>query len=165
MRQTIYYVIIFIFFLGCDAKHERMEKPKFNLYHRGITTSSDFITYSDYLLIINYENNIWTANELYETGKKYIDSVNQKFTVSEITFLAPNPYKDTKNWNSEIWGDLKKYCVISFGFNNVFKYNVGVPITLNSIIIWKNGVPRMRAKTPNRVFIDSVLNSKIPISN
>jgi hypothetical protein len=164
MYLRLFSLGILIMFLDCNKAKKDKEPTQIYLYHRH-SNSREYRTYEDYLMITNYENKTITADDLYKIAQKYIDSVKKNINVSRITFLIPNSEVESKHWDSEIWGALKKYCIFGFGFTNDFERNIGYPIKLNDITIWNNGNSRLLLIDKDSIMIDSILNSRMPLDN
>jgi len=167
-KHTCIKLIILLFSFiqfGCnDPKKDRLPN-QFLFYHRDVIGINDYDTYSDVVAITNYENNTLTAKQLFQIARKYVDTVKANRPVSEVVFMGKNISGPQLHWDSEIWGKQKKYCIISFGFSNDFEKNIGKPIKLICVFIWKNANFISYFINKQDKQIDSVLNSPVQLDN
>lgn len=128
---------------------------------------SDPGTFDDYLVITNYYLHPMTANELYKIAVTYLDTVNARLDVNDLTIMAKDAEKPELYWDSEIWGREKHFCLVSFGFSDFSKLSLGTPKELVLITLWKDATPTLYFRGKNKInkpVLDSILNSPVPVT-
>jgi hypothetical protein len=141
-------------------------KSNIQFYHRSIGENNHVISYDDFLSISRYSSNRFMAMELYKIAVRYHDSVRARYQIRLVTFMAkdisgPEPY-----WDSNIWAEDEKYCLIAFGFK--YKQDKGDSLELNAITLWKDSYPHLYDAGKDRQFakkLDSILSSPALLSN
>ncbi len=171
MRPVCSYIgILFTLMLAgynCSnsSSTEKKASGRVLFYHRNRLGLNEDAEYDDYLAISNYRNNTMTARDFYNIAKKYADTVKANLEVNSINIMGKDINGPRLHWDSEIWGEEKKYCVISFSFKRNRPSQAKLPIELTNITIWKNSIPLMYNLGRQKKLMDSVLNSPIPLNN
>ncbi len=163
MTKKLIYLFMIFTTINCKSEHTD-SNSKILFYHRNILGYEDQ-RYSDFLAISNYDKNRKKAKELYEIAIKYIDTVKANKVVNSITFMAKDVDRPELYWDSEIWGDEKKNCIVSFWFNRLDVASFKDTLKLYNIVIWKKDVPVIYGINRQKAEMDSILNSDVPLIN
>ncbi len=135
--MKLFLIFILLAFPSCCFNKEQ---PKIEFYSKTAGSNNGFTTYHYNFKISNYKKEAIKLSQLHFFAKKYIDSVKQDKPISLITFIGEPSCTKITNQNEDYFGEVKKYKVVSFGFNNSFhEDSTNQILNLRILTIWEKG--------------------------
>src|SRR5688572_950399 len=96
---------------------DKAKQPQIRYYYREIGANNGFYTYTDYLVIENYENRSYSLKDLISFAKIYSDTVKADLPVTGIKFLGEPKGKKLPPGRTSEYHNHVEYSVLSVGFN------------------------------------------------
>ncbi len=87
MTSVLFLLAILLSLGACDVDADKSEH-NVRYYYRDEKGINEYYTFSDYLVISNYRDGLYTVQNLVEIARLYIDTVRSKKPVSGITFVG-----------------------------------------------------------------------------
>lgn len=135
-------------------------EPSIRFYYREVGANDGYYTYTYFLVLENYRNNVYSVKQLADVATKYTDTAKADLPISSVVFVGEPkgttlPKGMTKTYHLHV-----NYKVASASFNNSFRGDSLNKKMIDEMSLYRDGRPTRRILGDSLKYIDIKLNNE-----